>query len=197
MNKLAFLSALRDRLSGMPKDDIDRSIDYYREIIDDRMEDGLTEEEAIAAIGSVEGIASQILMETPLLKLVKAKVKPNRVLKGWEIFLLILGLPLWLPLLAVAACVALSVYVALFATIAALYAADISVAFAGICGIFSFVFSVSVAQGFLFFGAGLACIGIVILLFFGCNRIARGVLIAGKKMLLFTKACLVGKGESA
>ena len=37
MTKSEFLSALENRLSGLPKDDVQKSIDYYSEIIDDRM----------------------------------------------------------------------------------------------------------------------------------------------------------------
>ncbi len=63
------------------------------------MEDGLSESEAIEAVGPVSQIVQQILMETPLPKLVKDKVKPRRSLKVWEIVLLVLGAPLWLSLL--------------------------------------------------------------------------------------------------
>ena len=60
MNKKAFLWALMDGLSGLPMEDIERSLDYYSEMIDDRMEDGLSEEEAVAAMGPVKEICAQI-----------------------------------------------------------------------------------------------------------------------------------------
>ena len=49
MNKAEFLDALCAHLSGLPQRDIDASQEYYSEIIDDRMEDGLSEEAAVEA----------------------------------------------------------------------------------------------------------------------------------------------------
>ena len=68
-------------------------------MIDDRMEEGSTEEEVVSEIGNVDDIVSQIIADTPLVKLVKEKAKPNRMLKAWEIVLLVLGSPLWVSLL--------------------------------------------------------------------------------------------------
>ena len=67
-------------------------------MIDDRMEDGISEEEAVEGIGTVDQIYEQIMSDMPLVKLVKEKVKPKRKLKAWEIVLLTLGSPVWIPL---------------------------------------------------------------------------------------------------
>ncbi len=63
MNKEQFQLALYDALRGLPLDDVERSIAYYREMIDERVEDGMSEEEAVAALGSVDDIATQIAAE--------------------------------------------------------------------------------------------------------------------------------------
>ena len=68
-------------------------------MIADRMEDGLSEEDAVASVGSVEEIAAQIIADTPLSKLAKAYIKPKRRLTAWEIVLLALGFPIWFSLL--------------------------------------------------------------------------------------------------
>ena len=65
MCKQAFLDELRERLTGLPQEDIDERLDFYAEMIDDRVEEGLTEEEAVAAIGTVEEVFAQIVEETP------------------------------------------------------------------------------------------------------------------------------------
>ena len=65
MKKNEFLEELKTRLWAMPEADKERSVDYYSEMIDDRMEDGLSEEEAVAAIGDLDEIVSQILSESP------------------------------------------------------------------------------------------------------------------------------------
>ena len=56
MLKQEFLAQLRDALCGLPQRDIDERLTFYSEMIDDRMEEGLSEEEAVAAVGSVDEI---------------------------------------------------------------------------------------------------------------------------------------------
>ena len=78
MSKQEFFEGLRKGLSGLAKEDIEERISFYNEMIDDRMEEGLTEEEAVAEMGSIDMIVEQILSETPISKIVKEKVKPDR-----------------------------------------------------------------------------------------------------------------------
>ena len=47
MNKSEFLGELEKSLSELPEKDRSRSLDYYGEMIDDRTEEGLSEEEAV------------------------------------------------------------------------------------------------------------------------------------------------------
>ena len=110
MNKEQFLDELRRELSGLPQEDIEERIAFYEEMIADRMDEGMSEKEAVSGIGSVEEIARQIMSEIPLTKLVKEKVRPKRSLKAWEIVLLVLGSPVWIPLAIAAVAVLLSVY---------------------------------------------------------------------------------------
>ena len=117
MNKIEFLTVLRERLQGLPEEDINKSIDFYCEMIDDRVEDGMSEAEAVDALGNIEEIISQILSEVSLPKLVKEKVKPKRALKAWEIVLLILGAPLWIPLVAAVLITVLSIYLSIWSII--------------------------------------------------------------------------------
>lgn len=199
MNKAEFISALRNRLYGLPKEDIERSVDYYSEIIDDRVEDGLTETEAVEAVGSVESVALQILEETSLPELVKVKVKPKRSLKVWEIVLLALGSPIWLSLLAAVALIILSVYIVLWSVVVVLYSAVLSFAvgaIAGVAGLLLFALTGKLVQGVLLLGAGLICAGITVLMFFGVNQITKYIAILCKKILLCIKFCFVGKGEA-
>ena len=75
MNKQEFLLELSKGLSGLPMEDIEERIVFYGEMIDDRMEDGLSEEDSVREIGNVDEIISQIIAETPITKLVKEKIK--------------------------------------------------------------------------------------------------------------------------
>lgn len=201
MTKQEFISSLRKALSGLPQEDAERSVEFYDEMIDDRVEDGVKEEEAVAELGSVEDIAARILSDIPLASLVKAKVKPNRALKAWEIALLILGSPIWLPLLLSAAVVLLSVYIVIWSVIISLYAVDISFALCGIAGIaaafiYKFVSLGSIAACLLYFGGGLVCAGLAVILFYGFNQAAKGILLLSRKMLSGIKSLFIGKAEA-
>lgn len=174
MTKQQFLGAVGQRLQGLPQADIDRSLDYYAEMIADRMEDGLTEEQAVASMGPAEEIAAQILNDTP----VKTD-RPARSLKPWEMVLLIAGSPVWFPLLLAAAIVLLAVYIVLWAVVVVLYAADLSLAagcIAGLVGAAMLLATGNGAQAVLFLGAALVCGGLAVLWFFACNAAAKGVL---------------------
>lgn len=196
MNRNEFFETLRKGLTGLPQADIDSSIDFYNEMIDDRMEDGLTEEEAVTAVGPVHEIVAQILSETSFTKLVKAKVNQNRAWKAWEIILLILGSPIWLTLLIGIVIIVLAVYIVIWSAIITLYAADISLALGGIVGILgSFVYfpTGNVAGATLFIGAGLVCAGFSILLFFGFNQVTKGVIYISRRIWRGIKSVFIRK----
>ena len=81
MNKQAFLAQLRKGLSGLPREDIEERLTFYSEMIDDRTEEGLSEEEAVSGIGPVDTIISQSIADTPLAKIAKERISPKRRLK--------------------------------------------------------------------------------------------------------------------
>ena len=199
MNKQEFLLALRGALAGLSEADIRSSLDYYAEIIDDQMEEGITETDAVASLGSVVSVAEQILLDMPLPKLVKARVKPKRRLRAWEIVLIAVGSPLWFPILLALAVVVLAVYIVLWSVVISLYAADLSLAagaLAGIAGCAVLAATGRIAPALLFVGAGLACAGLAIFGFLGCNVTAKGVLQLGKLIWRGIKSCLIRKEEA-
>ncbi|MBR5314835.1 MAG: DUF1700 domain-containing protein, partial [Clostridia bacterium] len=77
MTKLEFLFRLEQGLCGLPKEDVKERINFYAEMIDDRVEEGLSEEDAVREIGETDEIISQIINDTPLTKIVKEKIKPK------------------------------------------------------------------------------------------------------------------------
>ena len=66
MTKSEFFWQLMDKLSGLPDEELQDCLTYYTEMIDDHMENGLSEEEAVTAIGDVDDIVSKILEDIPL-----------------------------------------------------------------------------------------------------------------------------------
>jgi len=63
MTKNEFIKELSAQLASLPQSEIEKSIAYYSEVIDDRLEDGMTEPEAVAAIGSIPTIVENIMYD--------------------------------------------------------------------------------------------------------------------------------------
>ena len=141
-------------------------------------------------------IAKKVLSETSISKLVKAKLKPSRELKGWEIALLVLGAPLWLPLIIAFAAVLLSVYAVIWSVIISLYCIDLSFAVCVLGGTAQgiiFAFGGNVVSSVFYFGASIACFGIAVLLFFAFGRISGALVSASRHLVLKTKSIFIKK----
>ena len=198
MTKQAFLSSLRARLSGLPEQDIDERLGFYSEMIDDRIEDGVAEEDAVAEIGGVDEIAAQILADYPLSKIVREKVKKRR-LGVWEIVLLVLGFPVWFSLLAAAFAAALSLYVVLWALVIVLWAVWFALTLSSLCALAAaavLFIKGNAPAGAVMLGGGLFCAGFSIFLFFGCRTASKGAALLTKKIFLGIKTRLIGKERS-
>ena len=57
MTKQLFLNELAAALHSLPREERYRTLGYYDELIDDRMEDGQSEEEAVSGLGEPEQVA--------------------------------------------------------------------------------------------------------------------------------------------
>ena len=198
MSKDVFLSELRKRLAGLPQEDIEERLTFYSEMIDDRIEDGLSEEEAVAGIGSIDDIASQIMSEIPLSRIVRHKVKPERKLKGWEIALIIIGFPLWFPLLIAAGAIIFSLYIVIWVLAFSLYAVVFGMGIAAVAVIPASVMMMvtgNAMQGLYFIGMAMICAGIALLLFRLCASFSKSILGLTGKIANGIKHVFVGKRE--
>ena len=199
MGKQEFLFRLREGLSGLPQADIEERLAFYDEMIDDRMEEGLSEEEAVAGLGPIEEIVAQVLAETPLTRLVRERIKPTRRIRAWEIILLVLGFPLWFPLLIAAFAVVFSVYIAIWAVIISLWAVDLSLAAACLgcaAGGVLLLVGTGLTPGLLLISGALVLAGLSVFLFFGCKAVSKGALILGKKIALGIKSLFLRKEKA-
>ncbi len=198
MTKQEFLSELRKKLNGIPCEDIDGRINFYDEMIDDRIEDGLSEEEAISGIGTVDEIVVTTMNDIPIHKFAKEKLKRNKK-SGLEITLLVLGAPVWIPLLISAIAVVLSVYVSVWAIVISLwsiFASLIGCAVGGIIAAVIFLIDAQFPTAGAMFSAVLICAGLSIFMFYGCRAATNGAIWLGKKMLLGTKFLFIKKEEA-
>jgi len=65
MTKDQFLTALSGALSALSETDRKITLDFYSEMIDDRIEDGMDEGDAVAALGDIDEIIREVLAELP------------------------------------------------------------------------------------------------------------------------------------
>ena len=190
MTKREFLSTLDARLGALSLSDKEKSLEYYAEMIDDRTEEGMDEAAAIEAIGSVEEVAAQILMEMPLTMLMKPKRTP-RNLGLWlcALPLLIVFGAAALALLISYWSVILSLLVSFFAVVAALFGG----ALGGICIGIVLIVTRYPLQGIAYVGAGCVCAGLGMLASLGIRPVWRCALRLFAAPVRLLKMMIVGR----
>ena len=192
MHKQAFLEQLRKSLSGLPQSEIEERLTFYSEMIDDRMEEGASEEDAVAACGVVGGIA----VPFPVSAVPTPKNAVHRRLRAWEIVLLTLGAPIWLSLGIAALAVVFSLYVSLWAVIVSLWAVFVSLAACAVgCTATCAVFCAggNVPSGVAVLAAGLVCAGLAVFAFYGCAAATKGTALLTEKATVYIKNKITGR----
>ena len=198
MSRDAFIGELRHRMAGLPQETVERTVEYYSELIADSMEDGLGEEEAVSRLGSLDEIVADVVKETPFAQIVETRIQEGKKkgVSGWVIVLLILGAPLWLPLLIAVLAVVLALYVALWAVVIALWAAVAAVILTGLVAIVAGIVELCrlhLPQGLVLLGGGLVCLGLCALLFLLMKLVTVGTVKLCKLVWTGVKSLFVGK----
>lgn len=199
MNREAFLAGLRQQLAGLPREELEERLAFYGEMLDDRLEDGLTEEEATASLGTPEEVAAQVLAEIPMSMILREKVRPKRGMKAWEIVLLILGSPIWISLLIAAFAAGFSLYVVLWAVVISLWIVALSLAASALgclMGAAVFLFRFGPGEAGLAFGAFLVCAGLAVLMTAACTAATRGTARLTRNIWSGIKSRLARKEEA-
>ena len=165
MTKADFLQLLERALAQLPEEERRQNLEYYSELLDDMLEEGMTEAEATAKLGSPGQIAQNILQEMPLGKLVTTRMKPK---SGWTplaIILAVVGSPVWVPLLLAAAALVLGLFVSIWAlglaAVAVVLGLAVIVVAAPIVAIRAAVLTLPL--GLILLGAGLVLLGLCVL----------------------------------
>lgn len=153
MNRDEFLAALRGEIDSLDLHDRNRFLDYYREMIDDCIENGMPEADAVASMGDVRSIAERILSDiepnadaninpniTPdLTPNADSDTDKNKQDPGEEntkkssighdlmVALIVMTAVIWIPLIFAAAAVILAVYIVMWSVVLVAY--SLSVAF--------------------------------------------------------------------
>ena len=165
MTKADFLQLLERALMQLSEEERQKNLEYYSELLDDMMEEGMTEAEATAKLGSPAQIAQNILQEMPLSKLVSTRMKPK---SGWTplaIVLAVVGSPVWVPLLLACGAIVLALFVSIwalgFAAVAVVIGLAVAVVAAPIIAIRAAILTLPL--GLLLLGAGLVLLGLCVL----------------------------------
>ncbi len=199
MNKEQFLNELKVKINKLPYFEVEKVLNFYDESISDRVEGGESEEEVIAKLGDVETIAKEILLDIPMSEIIGKKVKDvskNTNNKGLLIGALIVGFPIWFPILISIIAVVFSIYVTIWALVISLYAVLLSFFVAGIFttvfGIFS-IFNQGFLQGLAISGAGLVVLGLGFLTTFPLIKLSKGLVSMTGSVTKGIKKAIIGK----
>ena len=210
MTKLKFLLELEKKLSGLPQQDIEEQLTFYCEMIEDRVEEGISEEEAVAQIGTVEDIAGQILFEhtaevppcgdetATAEELPAAEEKVKHTFKTWELVLLIAGSPIWLSLLIAALAVGFSFFVVFWAVVISLWAMVVSLAACAVALPIAAVYFICTGyaySGLVVIATSLVCGGLGILFCYVCKCTTKGMALVTKVAAISLIKCFRRKEE--
>ena len=210
MRKSEFLTELRNCLHGLPEEDIQSSLDYYAEMIDDRTEEVGDEEAAVAGVGKPWDVAAEIRneksTETTANKTTEKApeggekiIKEKRRISPLVIILLILGSPIWISLLVAAFSIVIAVYVVLWSVIVGLWSAMATLGASALAGILYLPYYAVMGEvwvGIALAGAGLLLSGLSVFAFFGCLAATKGMAILSKQIFCFIRFCFVGRRAS-
>jgi uncharacterized membrane protein len=171
MTKIDFLLELSDRLEGLNEEDRDQSCQFYGEMIDDRIEEGMSEEEAVADLGSIDDIVKQIIAEIAISRIIKTKIKATRRLGVIAIIALVFGGLILLPIGISLVAAFFALYVSVWSVVVSFYAVAFSFSASGLLGIAMLAISAirgEMYAGIFILGAGLLLAGISIPLYRLC-----------------------------
>lgn len=183
MKKQEFLNELTGRLTELPPQEREKSLSYFSEMIDDRMEEGMKEEEAVGSLESLDEIVAKILAEAaqPALreyqeeKEEKTDGGARRAMPAWAIVLIVLGSPVWLALLLAVFSVVLAVLACVFSIIVSFFAVVVSLIAGGIISMLCSpaVFYIKVPSGLFVLGCGCLLTGTGMLLFLPVRMLSK------------------------
>lgn len=160
MDKIDFIEILADELTyHMKPSEIHQLINYYEEMIDDLMEEGYSELEAVEKLGDPKQLAREAA------GIQEIEIDVPRRFSPLVVLLLIIGFPLWGSLLFAFLMLVLSVYIVIWCVPFTTGVFGGSMAFAGIICVLAVPFSL--ANPFFYtvtvLGAGALCFGIGLL----------------------------------
>lgn len=176
MTRDEFLGRLGELLACLPADQVRETQEFYAEAIADRMEDGMGEEEAVAAMGAPGKVAEAVLDDLPAVPRAIARTRRRSTTLLWV--LTIVGSPVWVPLLLAFAAVAVTVYVCIWVLALCVWIVAVALGSAGIaelvfaaCGVVIGHVPYALASA----GMGLGLVGVALFVGAGAWAVSRQI----------------------
>ena len=164
MTRDEFLGRLVELLACLPEDQVEETKAFYAEAIADRMEDGMSEEEAVAAMGVPGEVAEATLDDLPAVPRAIARTRRRSTALLWV--LTIVGSPVWVPLLVAFVAVALSVYACIWVLALCVWVIAAAIGAAGVSCLALAVPGVAIGHVpyvIAMLGCGLGLVGVTLL----------------------------------
>lgn len=161
MSEKEYLKKLKRSLSPLKKKDRDPLLEFYKEMIEDKMENGKTEYEAVSELEPVETVAERTLDEYGINRN-DPKVKLKTRLSPLSIVLIIISSPIWIGLAAGAVGAAVGLLCGALAVVVSVVVACVCLT---LCGPIVFVSGIvrlftDVGSGLIAMGSGLVATAI-------------------------------------
>ena len=173
MNKKQFCTLLENELRiYLSLEEVYKTLNFFKEMIDDRVDEGLSEEQAVSQLGNIDDIVGQILDEHNIKKRQKKLVWrfiPQKTPSAANIIIAILLFPIWITIFSLVA----SFFIAFMSLIFSLVVSVIALFVGGIAliliALFYLIYEKNIAYyldilGFGFIITGIGLIGIYCLL---------------------------------
>lgn len=107
MNKKQFCTLLENELRiYLSSEEVYKTLNFFKEMIDDRVDEGLSEEQAVSQLGNIDDIVGQILDEHNIKKRQKKLVWrfiPQKTPSAANIIIAILLFPIWITIFSLVA----------------------------------------------------------------------------------------------
>ncbi|MCI9494554.1 DUF1700 domain-containing protein [Adlercreutzia mucosicola] len=192
MNKQEYLAQLRAALACLPEGEIEESVAFYTEMIDDRVADGLIEEEATAQLDDPKAAARAIIADLPVVPRTVVRTKQRNRALYWT--LVILGSPLWLTLLLAAGMLVLAGLLTIWCLILGLWLLAAGLLAGGPLGIGVCLWALAVGQpayGVFELGSGLLCFGLGLFCLHGAVAASKTLMQVSRQWIAKAKAPFV------
>lgn len=167
MSREEYISQLRQKLTENKIPGIDSMIEFYDEAIADRVEDGMSEDEAVGAMEDIDSIVKAAMLDKPITSLMADNVKKRHKEASESghgtlfVVLMIVGFPIWFPLLVAFLSIIFSLYIAMWAIVVSIYAVELSFA---ISAVVSLLGAATFVMGQIPFATAIALLGCAFIL---------------------------------